>query len=239
MSIIFTPFCFSGRATLEYHLRPILSLDVALHSSAGDLQLHCLDSAALVGSQAFVPVDWGRSRISLVDGFFRYTLYKFHPQDSYCSREYPFSSVRIVARCPVAFRMRTTFDPENELPRLQNRWFLENQLPIRRWIPIRLRFLFNFQVEKLMVYFVDCSCNCSSRNWTNQSSRGRKPLDVSNLVIGSKTPVQLTNGPRCGTIGSKPTSTAGRPIHQGCMGEESSDDNRRMDMPAGEHDDDE
>ena len=60
MSIICALLCFSGRATLEYHSRPILSLDVAVHSAAGELQLRCLDSAALVGSQAFAPLDCGR-----------------------------------------------------------------------------------------------------------------------------------------------------------------------------------
>ncbi len=59
-------------------------------------------------------------------------------------------------------RMRTTFDPEQELPRLQ-RWFSENQHPTR--------FQLQLYVQELNEL---------------ESRRGRKPLDVSNLVYWFK-----------------------------------------------------
>jgi len=59
-------------------------------------------------------------------------------------------------------RMRTTFDPEQELPRLQ-RWFSENQHPTR--------FQLQLYVQELNEL---------------DSRRGRKPLDVSNLVYWFK-----------------------------------------------------
>lgn len=59
-------------------------------------------------------------------------------------------------------RMRTSFDPELELPKLQ-RWFSENQHPSRQQIQQYVRELNNLE-----------------------SRRGRKPLDVNNVVYWFK-----------------------------------------------------
>ncbi|CAH2102787.1 unnamed protein product [Euphydryas editha] len=59
-------------------------------------------------------------------------------------------------------RMRTSFDPELELPKLQ-RWFFENQHPSRQQIQQYVRELNNLE-----------------------SRRGRKPLDVNNVVYWFK-----------------------------------------------------
>ncbi|XP_054268254.1 homeobox protein dve-1-like [Macrosteles quadrilineatus] len=59
-------------------------------------------------------------------------------------------------------RMRTSFDPELELPKLQ-RWFLENQHPSRQQIQQYVKELNNLE-----------------------SRRGRKPLDVNNVVYWFK-----------------------------------------------------
>ncbi|XP_063394969.1 homeobox protein dve-1 [Cydia fagiglandana] len=59
-------------------------------------------------------------------------------------------------------RMRTSFDPELELPKLQ-RWFSENQHPTRQQIQQYVRELNNLE-----------------------SRRGRKPLDVNNVVYWFK-----------------------------------------------------
>lgn len=59
-------------------------------------------------------------------------------------------------------RMRTSFDPELELPKLQ-RWFAENQHPSRQQIQQYVRDLNNLE-----------------------SRRGRKPLDVNNVVYWFK-----------------------------------------------------
>lgn len=59
-------------------------------------------------------------------------------------------------------RMRTSFDPEMELPKLQ-RWFHENPHPSRQQIQSYV-----FQLNSL------------------ESRRGRKPLDVNNVVYWFK-----------------------------------------------------
>lgn len=59
-------------------------------------------------------------------------------------------------------RMRTSFDPEMELPKLQ-RWFQENPHPSRQQIQSYV-----FQLNSL------------------ESRRGRKPLDVNNVVYWFK-----------------------------------------------------
>lgn len=59
-------------------------------------------------------------------------------------------------------RMRTSFDPELELPKLQ-RWFADNQHPSRQQIQQYVRELNNLE-----------------------SRRGRKPLDVNNVVYWFK-----------------------------------------------------
>lgn len=59
-------------------------------------------------------------------------------------------------------RMRTSFDPELELPRLQ-RWFAENQHPSRQ------------QIQR---YVAELN--------SLESRRGRKPLDVNNVVYWFK-----------------------------------------------------
>lgn len=59
-------------------------------------------------------------------------------------------------------RMRTSFDPELELPKLQ-RWFAENQHPTRQQIQHYVKELNNLE-----------------------SRRGRKPLDVNNVVYWFK-----------------------------------------------------
>ena len=78
-----------------------------------------------------------------------------------------------------------------------------------------------------------------------ESRRGRKPLDVSNLVYWFKNAraaykrAEVRNNQSESNVDCW---TGSAQSIQGCMGEESSDDNRRMDeddMPAGEHDDDE
>ncbi|XP_042217653.1 homeobox protein dve-1-like isoform X2 [Homarus americanus] len=63
---------------------------------------------------------------------------------------------------PQKTRMRTSFDPELELPRLQ-RWFAENQHPTR------------LQIQQ---YVAELNAL--------ESRRGRKPLDVSNVVYWFK-----------------------------------------------------
>lgn len=59
-------------------------------------------------------------------------------------------------------RMRTSFDPELELPRLQ-RWFSENQHPSR---------------QQIQQYVTELN--------SLESRRGRKPLDVNNVVYWFK-----------------------------------------------------
>lgn len=63
---------------------------------------------------------------------------------------------------PNRTRIRTSFDPEHELPRLQ-RWFSENEHPTRPQIQEYVRILNNLE-----------------------SRRGRKPLDVNNVVYWFK-----------------------------------------------------
>lgn len=59
-------------------------------------------------------------------------------------------------------RMRTSFDPELELPKLQ-RWFADNQHPSR---------------QQIQQYVKELNCL--------ESRRGRKPLDVNNVVYWFK-----------------------------------------------------
>lgn len=63
---------------------------------------------------------------------------------------------------PQKTRMRTSFDPELELPKLQ-RWFAENQHPSR---------------QQIQQYVKELNCL--------ESRRGRKPLDVNNVVYWFK-----------------------------------------------------
>ena len=63
---------------------------------------------------------------------------------------------------PNRTRIRTSFDPEHELPKL-HRWFAENQHPSRQQIQEYVRILNNLE-----------------------SRRGRKPLDVNNVVYWFK-----------------------------------------------------
>jgi len=63
---------------------------------------------------------------------------------------------------PNRTRIRTSFDPEHELPKL-HRWFAENQHPTRQQIQEYVRILNNLE-----------------------SRRGRKPLDINNVVYWFK-----------------------------------------------------
>lgn len=63
---------------------------------------------------------------------------------------------------PQKTRMRTSFDPELELPKLQ-RWFADNQHPSR---------------QQIQQYVKELNCL--------ESRRGRKPLDVNNVVYWFK-----------------------------------------------------
>lgn len=63
---------------------------------------------------------------------------------------------------PQKTRMRTSFDPELELPKLQ-RWFADNQHPSR---------------QQIQQYVKELNCL--------ESRRGRKPLDINNVVYWFK-----------------------------------------------------
>lgn len=81
-------------------------------------------------------------------------------------------------------RMRTSFDPELELPKLQ-KWFLENQHPSRQQVgpsaaggedPLGMRQLFcPFQIQQYVKELNGL-----------ESRRGRKPLDINNVVYWFK-----------------------------------------------------
>lgn len=83
-------------------------------------------------------------------------------------------------------RMRTTFDPEQELPRLQH-WFAENQHPTR--------FQLQLYVQELNEL---------------ESRRGRKPLDVSNLVYWFKNARAAFKRAETRGVGSRKYNLAGR-----------------------------
>lgn len=81
---------------------------------------------------------------------------------------------------PNRTRIRTSFDPEHELPKL-HRWFQENQHPSRQQIQEYVRILNNLE-----------------------SRRGRKPLDVNNVVYwfkNSRAAAKRSPGSRLGLNG--------------------------------------
>lgn len=84
---------------------------------------------------------------------------------------------------PNRTRIRTSFDPEHELPKLQQ-WFGENQHPSRQQIQDYVRILNNLE-----------------------SRRGRKPLDVNNVVYwfkNARAAAKRNPGARIGMNGQSP-----------------------------------
>ena len=89
---------------------------------------------------------------------------------------------------PNRTRIRTSFDPEHELPKL-HRWFGENQHPSRQQIQDYVRILNNLE-----------------------SRRGRKPLDVNNVVYwfkNARAAAKRNPGARIGVNGQSPQQMNG------------------------------
>lgn len=89
---------------------------------------------------------------------------------------------------PNRTRIRTSFDPEHELPKLQQ-WFGENQHPSRQQIQDYVRILNNLE-----------------------SRRGRKPLDVNNVVYwfkNARAAAKRNPGARIGMNGQSPQQMNG------------------------------